>query len=165
MGAGHNLLDLSLSPSLSLIIMSLCWSLLSVFNFVLQLLISFGCLLNHVEALVLYPVPPVEGLVAGRLPSLLQQPMLVEWVPRFIPHAEFVVFLLNNYYMIALEFLSLEHKEVSPPLSLQSQGSSSSSSSSSSRSFLYQSARSSFLRGSVTGVVGRVSRHFWSAVA
>ncbi len=164
MGAGHNLLGLSLSLSLSLIIMSLCWSLLSVFNFVLQLLISFGCLLNHVEALVLYPVPPVEGLVAGRLPSLLQQPMLVEWVPRFIPHAEFVVSLLNYYYMIALEFLSLEHKEVSPPLSLQSQGSSSSSSSSS-RSFLYQSARSSFLRGSVTGVVGRVSRHFWSAVA
>lgn len=150
-----------LSLSLSLIIMSLCWSLLSVFNFVLQLLISFGCLLNHVEALVLYPVPPVEGLVAGRLPSLLQQPMLVEWVPRFIPHAEFAVSLLNYYYIIALEFLSLEHKEVSPPLSLQSQGSSSSSS----RSFLYQSARSSFLRGSVTGVVGRVSRHFWSAVA
>jgi hypothetical protein len=161
-GAGHNLLGLSLSLSLSLIIMSLCWSLLSVFNFVLQLLISFGCLLNHVEALVLYPVPPVEGLVAGRLPSLLQQPMLVEWVPRFIPHAEFVVSLLNYYYIIALEFLSLEHKEVSPPLSLQSQGSSSSSSS---RSFLYQSARSSFLRGSVTGVVGRVSRHFWSVVA
>jgi hypothetical protein len=160
-GAGHNLLGLSLSLSLSLIIMSLCWSLLSVFNFVLQLLISFGCLLNHVEALVLYPVPPVEGLVAGRLPSLLQQPMLVEWVPRFIPHAEFVVSLLNYYYIIALEFLSLEHKEVSPPLSLQSQGSSSSSS----RSFLSQSARSSFLRGSVTGVVGRVSRHFWSAVA
>jgi hypothetical protein len=154
---------LSLSVSLSLIIMSLCWSLLSVFNFVLQLLISFGCLLNHVEALVLYPVPPVEGLVAGRLPSLPQQPMLVEWVPRFIPHAEFVVSLLNYYYMIALEFLSLEHKEVSPPLSLHSQGFSSSSSSS--RSFLYQSARSSFLRGSVTGVVGRVSRHFWSAVA
>jgi hypothetical protein len=150
---------LSLSLSLSLIIMSLCWSLLSVFNFVLQLLISFGCLLNHVEALVLYPVPPVEGLVAGCLPSLLQQPMLVEWVPRFIPHAEFVVSLLNYYYMIALEFLSLEHKEVSPPLSLQSQGSSSS------RSFLYQSARSSFLRGSITGVVGRVLRHFWSAVA